>query len=174
MCSPWTTASTKAGTLPSKAVTTLMYLATPWHQANRPLTLRYVMMRPKRETESESARTCQRTRKKEIAQWSAWWDTDLSAGTQKERAQWQCAWRRETTGGIISESVPEQDNREQSRLIYYLVCCLIIVLIYILCLIYILSLQVKVTTYGLESRRVRENKGFGYKRDDMMWSIDVN
>ena len=54
-------------------------------------------------------------------------------------AQWQCAWRRETTGGIISESVPEQDNREQSPLIYYLVCCLIIVLIYILYLIYILS-----------------------------------
>ena len=44
----------------------------------------------------------------------------------------------ETTGGIISGSVPEHDNGEQSRLIYYLVCCLIIALIYILCLIYIL------------------------------------
>jgi hypothetical protein len=44
----------------------------------------------------------------------------------------------ETTGGIIPESVPEQDNGEQSRLIYYLVCCFIIILIYILCLIYIL------------------------------------
>ena len=44
----------------------------------------------------------------------------------------------ETMGGIISGSVPEHDNREQSRLIYYLVCCLIIALIYILCLIYIL------------------------------------
>ena len=45
----------------------------------------------------------------------------------------------ETTGGIISGSVPEHDNGEQSRLIYYLVCCLIIALIYILCLIYILQ-----------------------------------
>ena len=73
-------------------------------------------------------------------------------------AQWQCAWRRETTGGIISESVPEQDNREQSPLIYYLVCCLIIVLIYILCLIYILSLQVKVTTYSYLRTGITEGK----------------
>ena len=44
----------------------------------------------------------------------------------------------ETMGGIISKNVPEQDNRKQSCLIYYLVCCLIIALICILGLIYIL------------------------------------
>ena len=50
-----------------------------------------------------------------------------------------------------------------------------------LCLIGILSylparltLKVKVGTYRQESWRVSENKGFGYRGDDVTWSIDVN
>ena len=60
----------------------------------------------------------------------------ISGDTKGKGAMAVCleAGQRETMGGIISKSVPEQDNGEQSRLIYYLVCCLIIVLIYILCL----------------------------------------
>jgi len=37
-----------------------------------------------------------------------------------------------------------------------------------------LTLKVKVGTYRWESWRVSENKGFGYKGDDVTWSIDVN